>query len=585
MPNSLPSIPAFPNEPTAPAEPPRSVIEKLLPGLATLASYRRAWFKGDFSAGCTVAAYLVPQVMAYATIAGLPPVVGLWAILPSLVLYAFLGSSRQLSVGPESTTALMTAVVVGPAAGGDPVRYAQLAVGLALLVGLLCICCWVLRLGFVADLLSRPVLIGYMAGIGIIMVVGQLERITGVPVTGTTLPGELASFAAHVPEFHGPTLALGATALVLLFVVQWKWRHAPGALLAVILATLTVFAFGLDVQGIDIVGPVPSGLPTPSLPSLSDFAELFVPALGVVLVGYTDNVLTARAFAGRNSHAVDANQEFLALGWANVGAGAIGGFPISSSASRTALAVAAGSRTQLYSLIAVVWVLTTLFLLGPVLAWFPTAVLGAIVVFAATKLFDMRGFIRLGRFRHSELILALLSFGAVLIFGILAGVLIAVALSVADMLRRVVRPHDAVEGIVPGLAGMHDVEDYPAAEEVPGLIVYRYDSPLFFANADDFHRRAIAAVDRESTPAYWFVLNMEANVTVDITALEAVDHLRRALTERGIVFALARVKQDLLVELRAFGLVDRVGENLIFPTLPTAVAAFRSWIEADGGRA
>lgn len=558
-----------------------SSVFRLSPNLGALREYRRAWLRGDFVAGCTVAAYLVPQVMAYATIAGVAPVVGLWAILPPLVLYAFLGSSRQLSVGPESTTALMTAVVVGPAAGGDPVRYAQLAAGLALLVGLACLGCWALRLGFVADLLSRPVLIGYMAGIGVIMIVGQLERLTGVPVTGSSLPAELESFAGGAPSVHSPTLALGATALVLLFVVQWRWRHAPGALLAVILATLAVFALGLETRGIEIVGPVPSGLPTPSLPPMSDLAGLVVPALGVVLVGYTDNVLTARAFAGRDGHAIDPNQEFLALGWANAGAGAIGGFPISSSASRTALAVAAGCRTQVYSLVAVVWVLATLFLLGPVLALFPTAVLGAIVVFAATKLFDLRGFVRLGRFRRSELLLALVALAAVLVFGILFGILIAVALSVADMLRRVVRPHDAVEGVVPGLAGMHDVEDYPEAETIAGLVVYRYDSPLFFANADDFHRRALAAATAESSRVSWFVLNMEANVTVDITALESVDELRRELEQRGIVFALARVKQELLVELRAFGLAERVGADRIFPTLPTAVAAYRDWMERD----
>ncbi len=575
----------MPNPPISPIEHSGSTLARFSPNLGALREYRRAWLRGDFVAGCTVAAYLVPQVMAYATIAGLPPVVGLWAILPPLVLYAFLGSSRQLSVGPESTTALMTAVVVGPAAGGDPDRYAQLAAGLALLVGLACLGCWALRLGFVADLLSRPVLIGYMAGIGVIMIVGQLERLTGVPVTGSSLPAELQSFASEAMSVHGPTVAVGGTALVLLFVVQWRWRRAPGALLAVILATMAVFAFGLEARGIEIVGPVPSGLPAPSLPPLADLAGLVVPALGVLLVGYTDNVLTARAFAGRNGHAIDANQEFLALGWANAGAGAIGGFPISSSASRTALAVAAGSRTQVYSLVAVVWVLATLFLLGPVLALFPTAVLGAIVVFAATKLFDLRGFLRLGRFRRSELVLALVALAAVLGFGILFGILIAVALSVADMLRRVVRPHDAVEGVVPGLAGMHDIEDYPEAETIPGLVVYRYDSPLFFANADDFRRRALAAATAASSPVSWFVLNMEANVTVDITALESVDDLRRDLDQRGIVFALARVKQELLVELRAFGLADRVGGDRIFPTLPTAVAAYRDWLERGENQA
>lgn len=565
---------------SAPIRRPRHV--PAMPGLTTLLNYRRTWLRGDFIAGCTVAAYLVPQVMAYATIAGLPPVAGLWGILPPMVIYAFFGSSRRLSVGPESTTALMTAAVVGPLAAGDSGRYAALAAGLAIMVGLLCLAFWIIRLGFVADLLSRPVLIGYMAGIAVIMVVGQLERFTGVPTTGDYFVAEVGSFVENVGQIKLSTVLMGGGALLFLFLLHWRWSRAPGALLAVILATAAVFAFDLEERGIKVVGEMPSGLPHPVLPDLAQFAALLLPALGVVLVGYTDNVLTARAFATNGQIDVDANQELLALGGSNIGAGLIGGFPISSSASRTALAVAARCNSQLYSLFAVGWTLAALFVLGPLLARFPTAVLGAIVIFAAVKLIDLAGFVGLGRFRRSELLLALVAFIGVLVFGILYGVLVAVGLSVIDMLRRVARPHDAVEGIVPGLAGMHDVADFPTAREVPGLVVYRYDSPLFFANAEDFRRRALITVDRESTPVKWFVLNMEANVTVDITALAAVEAVRDHLVRSGIVFALARVKQDLLVELESFGLADSVGSDFIFPTLPTAVAAYHDWVASGG---
>jgi len=541
-----------------------------------LRGYRREWLRGDALAGITVAAYLVPQTMAYATVAGLPPVAGLWAAAPALLLYALLGSSRQLSVGPESTTALMTAAVVAPLAAGDPARYAALAAGLAIVVGVLCLICWLARLGFVADLLSRPILVGYLAGVALIMIIGQLGKLTGVPVHGDGVIGQVWSFLRQLPQAHLGTLLLAAAVLAFLFLVQWRWPKAPGPLLAVLLATVAVAAFGLDRAGIAVVGQVASGLPRPSLPHPGDLADLVLPAVGVLLVGYTDNMLTARSFAARRDEHVDANRELLALGAANVGAGVMAGFPVSSSGSRTALGDAAGSRTQMYSLVALVGLLGTLLFLGPLLARFPQAALGAIVVYAAVRLIDVAGFRRLAAFRRSELWLALLACAGVLVLDILYGILLAVALSVAEMLARVARPHDAIQGLVPGLAGMHDVDDYPQARTVPGLVVYRYDSPLFFANAQDFRRRALAAVDQHDG-VDWFVLNTEANVEVDITALDALDSLRRELERRGIVFALARVKQDLLDELDAYGLTEAIGHDRIFPTLPTAVAGFEQW--------
>jgi high affinity sulfate transporter 1 len=550
---------------------------KLPPGLANLRGYRRGWLRGDALAGITVAAYLVPQVMAYATVAGLPPVAGLWAAAPAMLLYALLGSSRQLSVGPESTTALMTAAVVAPLAAGDPARYAGLATGLAMVVGVLCLICWAIRLGFVADLLSRPILVGYLAGVAVIMIVGQLGKLTGIPVSGDGILTQLWSFLRQLPRVHLGTLLLATAVLAFLFLVQCKWRTAPGPLLAVLLAAAAVAVFGLDRAGVDVVGAVPAGLPRPSLPRPGDLIDLLLPAVGVLLVGYTDNVLTARSFAARREEEVDANQELLALGAANLGSGLMAGFPVSSSGSRTALGDAAGSRTQVFSLVAVAGLVGTLLFLGPLLARFPQAALGAIVVYAAVRLVDLAGFRRLAAFRRSELVLAATACAGVLIFDILYGILLAVALSVAEMLARVARPHDAIQGLVPGLAGMHDIDDYPQARTVPGLVVYRYDSPLFFANAQDFRRRALAALAGDGERVDWFVLNTEANVEVDITALDALDSLRRELDRRGIVFALARVKQDLLDELDAYGLTASIGTDRIFPTLPTAVAAYQEW--------
>ncbi|MEU9451212.1 sulfate permease [Streptomyces sp. NPDC048277] len=561
---------------------------RLVPGLASLLGYRRTWLRGDLLAGVTVAAYLVPQVMAYAGVAGLPPVTGLWAILPALALYALFGSSRLLSVGPESTTALMTATVVAPLAGGDPDRYAVLAAGLAATVGLLCLIARAARLGFLADLLSRPVLIGYLAGVALIMVVDQLPKLTGVRTTGTEFFRQLWSFFAHLGDVHVPTLVFSAAALLFLLLVTRYFRALPGPLLTVVLGTAAVVLFGLDDRyGIKVIGTLPEGLPGLAVPDLTELPGLVLPALGVLLVAYTDFILTARAFTTRgpdDGPELDANQEFLALGAANLGAGALHGFPVSSSASRTALATSAGARSQAYSLVAGALVLAVLLFLSPLLARTPAAVLGALVVYAAIRMIDLAGFRRLASFRRRELLLALGCLAGVLALDILYGVLVAVGLSLAELLTRVARPHDAVEGLVPGVAGMHDVDDYPTARTIPGLLVYRYDSPLFFANAEDFHRRALAAVDEQTEPVRWFVLNTEANVEVDITALDAVDELRRELIARDVVFALARVKKDLLESLEAYGLADSVGHDLIFPTLPTAVSAYRAWQAAHPER-
>lgn len=548
-----------------------------LPGLAEIRRYQRSWLRGDLLAGLTVSAYLIPQVLAYAGVAGLPPVAGLWAAAPPLVLYALLGSSRSLSMGPESSTALMTAVAIGPLAAGSAARYATLATTLALLVGLLAVVAGLLRLGFMADLLSRPVIVGYLAGLAVIMIASQLGRVTGVPVKGHTFVSEIVSFGRNITAINPAAALLAAAVLTFLLIVSARWPALPGPLIAVFAATIVVWAFGLTSHGVADVGPIPAGLPPVSLPTLrpADLRELIGPAFTVLVIAFSDVVLTARGFA-RKDERVDANQELLALGASNVAVSLVQGFPVSSSASRTALAQAAGSRTQLYSVTAAAVLLAVLAFGHGLIARFPVPALGALVIFAALRLVDVRTLRRLVAFRRRELMIALVACVGVLVFNILYGVLIAIGISVADLLIRVARPHDAVLGQVPGLAGMHDVDDYPSARTIPGLVVYRYDAPLFFANAEDFRRRAMAAAASES-PLRWFVLNVEANVEVDFTALEAVESVRDEITSGGAVFALARVKQDLRARLTSFGLASKIGDDLIFPTLPTAVEAYRQW--------
>jgi sulfate permease, SulP family len=554
------------------------LISDWAPGLAQFRGYERDWLRGDVVAGVTVAAYLVPQVMAYATVAGLAPVVGLWAALVPLAVYAVLGSSRQLSVGPESTTALMTATALAPLAAGDPGRYAALAAAAALVVGVMCFAAGLIRLGFLAELLSRPVLIGYMAGVAAIMIASQLGKVSGVDVEGEEFLDQVRSFIAGLGEVHWPTVVLAAAVLVVLLVLAWLTPRIPGPLIAILAAALVVSVFSLDRNGIKVVGDIPSGLPTPGFTAipLADLMAMVIPVAGVAIVAFSDNVLTARTFAVRHGYDLDANAELRALGVCNVGAGLMHGFPVSSSGSRTALGDAVGSRTQLYSIVMLVAVLAVMLFGQGVLATFPSAALGALVVYAALRLVDMPEFKRLARFRRSELVLALATTASVLVLGVLYGVLVAIVLSILDLLRRVARPHDAIQGFVPGVPGMHDIDDYPEANLEPGLLVYRYDAPLFFANAENFRERALAAVAEYPGEVEWFLLNAEANVEVDLTALDALDQLRAELERRGIVFAMARVKQDLRDELEAAGLLDKIDENRIFMTLPTAVEAYRN---------
>lgn len=551
----------------------------MLPGATLLRAYQRDWLRVDVLAGLTVAAYLVPQVMAYAAVAGLPPAAGLWATAAAMVVYVLLGSSRQLSVGAESTTALMTAVALGAVARGDPARYAGLAAGLAIVVGLICFGGRLLRLGFLADLLSKPVLVGYMAGVAVIMVSGQLGRLTGLAIDASSFAGELSYVARHVGDIHLPTVALAAGLLVVLFTLDRLTPRLPVLLVGMLLATVAVALLGLQQRGIAVVGPLPAGLPRPQVPaiSLADGLHLLPAALGVAMVAFSDNMLTGRSFASRHHDTVDSNQELLALGTANIAAGLVQGFPISSSGSRTAIADALGSRSQLYSLVAVGGIAGTVFFLRPVLSAFPTAALGAVVVYAAVRLVDVGELRRIARFRRTELLLAVATTVAVLVLGVLGGVLVALSLSLLDLLHRVSRPHDGVLGFVPGVGGMHDVDDYADARLVSGLVVYRYDSPLFFANADNFRTRALESVDMVGPSVQWFVLNAEANVSVDITAVDALEEVRSQLQDRGIVFAMARVKQDLRRDLQAAGFLDVVGSDRIFMTLPESVDAYVRW--------
>ncbi len=531
--------------------------------------------RGDVAAGVTVAAYLVPQVLAYAGLARVPPVAGLWAAFVALAVYFLLGSSPQLSVGPESTTALMTGAALAAITvpGESPQDTAAL---LALAVGAVCLLAWVGGLGFLSDLLSKPVLVGYMAGIAGLMVLSQAARATAAQIPDGDPLAEAWWLLQHPWAVHGPTLAVCLGTLAVLLLGARVWPTGPVPLAGMLVATVVVAVARLSDDGVAVVGTLPFALPEVGLPSVSSLGSwaLLTTALAIAVVGFTDNVLTARAFAARHGDRVDARRELLALGAANVAAGVVHGFPVSSSGSRTAIVDAVGGRSRWAGLSTLGAALVLVVALRPVLARFPDAALAAVVVYAGLRLVDVDEFVRIARYRRTELAIALATTLGVLVLGVLEGVLVAVSLSLVDVFRRVARPHDAVEGLVPDVAGMHDVDDYDDATPVPGLLVYRYDAPLFFANAENFLARV-----RESVAAYdpeWVLLNAEAMGEVDLTGADALETLRAELAERGVVLALARLKQDPRDALAPSGVLDRIGADHVFPTLPTALEAFRA---------
>ena len=446
----------------------------------------------------------------------------------------------------------------------------------------------------ISDLLSQPLLVGYLAGAAVLMVVGQLGKMTGTTVEGDNLVAQVRSFAEVVDDTHLVTLAVGAGTLGLVLVVHFLRPRWPATLIGVAVATVVCVLADLQDHGVAVVGAVPTGLPTPGLPDVTwgEFRMLLLAGLGIAVIGYSDTMLISRAFPspveeGEPADAtVDPQQEFAALAGVHVAAGLMSGFPVSSSGSRTALAISARARTQLYSLVAAACVVLVLFVAGPLIENLPQASLAAVVFYAASKLVSWQELVRLAQFRTTELLLAVTATVGTVLFGVLVGVGLAIALSLVEILYRLARPHEGVLGRVPGLAGMHDVDDYPDAETLPGLVVYRYDAPLFFANVADMRRRALLAVDQENAafpehPVRWFILNVEANVEVDITAADGLRDLHRDLAARGVRLALARVKRDLQMPLERAGLADLIGEDMLFPTLPVAEDAYLSWAASN----
>lgn len=552
-----------------------------LPGLATFSSYRAAWLRSDIVAGLVLTALLVPQGMAYAELAGLPPITGLYTSILCLVGYALFGPSKILVLGPDSSLGPMIAATIIPlvGAGGDPARAVALGSALALLVGAINTAAGVAGLGFVADLISKPTIIGYMNGLALTILVGQLPKLFGFSVDADDFLGEARGFAAGVADGDTVPQALAVGLLGLVVIVGLgRWApKVPGVLVAVVLSILAASALDLADEGVSVVGVLPQGFPPFTLPGirLSDIGLLVGGALGIALVSLADTISTASSFAARQGEEVDGQREMVGIGAANIAAGLFQGFPVSTSGSRTAVAEQAGAKTQLTGLIGAAAIVVILLFVPGLLQDLPQPTLAAVVIAASLSLADIAGTLRLRRVRRTEFILSMAAFLGVVLLGVLPGIALAVALSIGNVFRRAWWPYQAVLGRVPGLAGYHDVTSYPHAHRLPGCVVFRFDAPLFFANSRTFREqvRALAASD---PPPAWVILAAEPITDVDTTAADMLRELDEDLEARGIRLVFAELKDPVHHKLDRYELPGLRGADRFFPTITQAVKAFQA---------
>ncbi len=577
------------NEPDRAHRSLRSRALYLLPGVATGRRYRRAWLRHDLAAGLVLTAFLVPQGMAYAELAGLPAVNGLYATLVPLVIYALFGPSRILVLGPDSAIAPLIAAAVIPVAGIDFGSRVALASLLALMVGTLLVIASFARLGFLTDLLSKPVRTGYLAGIAFVVIVQQVPRLLGYSVDAADFLGKFVGLVRGLPNLDGPTTAIGLPCLAAILVLRRRAPRIPGVLVAVGGATL---AFVLLHPGVKTLGQVPEGLPDFILPHphAADWLPLVASALAIALLVFADTTVLSRSYASKLGERVDQSQELGALGAANLATSLFGGFPISVSSSRTPVAEAAGARTQLTGLVAAA-------ALGLVLAFgtgflhiVPQAALAAVVIAAGIGLVEVAVFRRLRQVSRPDFGLAIAAFTGVALLGVLRGVGIAIALSVFAVLERAWHPYHAVLARVAGLKGYHDLARHPQGRQVPGLLLFRFDAPLFFANANVFRDRILRAVADAGSPLHRVVIAAEPMTDVDTTAADILDDVRIDFARRGIELVFAELKDPVKDTLARYGLVDRIGPGRFYPTVGSAVHAYvneyriewRDWEDESG---
>jgi high affinity sulfate transporter 1 len=549
-----------------------------LPGLLALRQYQATWLTRDIVAGIVLATMLVPVGIAYAVASGVPGIYGLYATIVPLLAYALFGPSRILVLGPDSSLAAVILGVVLPLSGGDPYRAVALAGMMAVVSGVVCILAGIARLGFVTELLSKPIRYGYMNGIALTVLISQLPKLFGFSIESD---GPLRNLWAIVEAILGgranwAAFAVGAGTLAVILLLKSS-KRVPGILVAVVGATAIVGVFDLGARAdVSVLGPLPQGLPAFAIPwiTYADIVPVLIGGVAVALVSFADTSVLSRSYAARTRTAVDPNQEMVGLGAANLAAGFFQGFPISSSSSRTPVAEAAGARTQLTGVVGALAVALLLLAAPNLLQHLPAATLAAVVIASAIGLIEVTDLIRIFRIQRWEFWLSIVCFVGVAVLGAIPGIGLAIVIAVIEFLWDGWRPHSAVLGRAEGVKGYHDITRYPDARQIPGLVLFRWDAPLFFANAELFKERVLDAAAKSPTPVRWLVVAAEPVTSVDVTAADTLEELDKALHEAGIELCFAELKDPVKDKLKRFGLFAQIGERFFFPTVGAAVGNY-----------
>ncbi len=568
----------------------RSGWIRWLPGVDTFLRYESSWLRHDIVAGLVMTTMLVPVGIAYAEASGLPGINGLYATIVPLLAYALFGPSRILVLGPDSALAAVILTVVLPLSAGEPQRAVAVASAMAIVSGIVCVAMGVARMGFITDLLSKPIRYGYMNGIALTVLLSQVPKLFGFSVSAT---GPLRLVWGIVNKvLAGSTnvvaLAIGGSALALILLLK-RWPRVPGILIAVVAATVVVAAFDLARRaGISVLGPLPQGLPSPRLPlaHVHDLVPILTGGLAVALVSFADTSVLSRTYAARLHTPVDPNQEMVGLGAANLASAFFQGFPISSSSSRTPVAEAAGAKTQLTGIVGALAIALLLVFAPALLQHLPHTALAAVVIASAIGLIEVADLRRIYRIQRWEFWLSMTCFAGVAVLGAIPGIALAIVIAVIEFLWDGWRPHSAVLGRVDSVKGYHDIARYPEARLIPGLVLFRWDAPLFFANAELFHKRVLDAVANSPTPVRWLVVTAEPVTSVDVTAADAVSELDDTLHAAGIELCFAEMKDPVKDKLKRFGLFTRLGEQAFFATIGEAVSAYRAthpveWVDRE----
>ena len=564
-----------------------------LPGLDTLLHYKLDWLPHDLAAGLVLTTMLVPVGIAYAVASGLPGIYGLYATIVPLLAYALFGPSRILVLGPDSSLAAVILAVVLPLSAGDPLRAITVASLMAVVSGLVCVLAGVFRLGFITELLSKPIRYGYMNGIALVVLISQLPKLFGFSIDGDGPLSDLTSIGRALldGQTNWTTFGIGAGVLAMILALK-RHQRFPAILVAVVCATVVVGWFDLGASaGVSILGELPQGLPAFTIPwiGFADLGAVVIGGCAVALVAFADTSVLSRAYAAKTRTHVDPNQEMVGLGAANLATGFFQGFPISSSSSRTPVAEAAGAKTQLTSVVGAVAIALLLVLAPMLLKDLPQTALAAVVIASAIGLFEVSDLARIYRIQRWEFWLAMTCFAGVAVFGAIPGIALAIVIAVIEFLWDGWRPHSAVLGRVDQVRGYHDISRYPDARLIPGLVLFRWDAPLFFANAELFHERVLDAVASSPTPVHWLVVAAEPVTSIDVTAADAIAELDDTLRADGVTMCFAEMKDPVKDKLKRFGLFTRFGEATFFATVGEAVKAYLAvrpveWVDWEDRR-